>query len=329
MSLSRNNPTFGGQDAPGAAITSRQAPLSNSWRFSGEMGTGSIHHLGIRDGFDLWLSDCTFHRKMPIDSQRDPSLVYFSFMLSGCTMASSSGADTVFELTSGRQGLFTFPESGKTGWAEPDIPFRCVTIQVDPAIFFPYHEEELHRLPGALRTVIEKNRQDQFYHIRTITPAMRTALTQLLNCPHTGMARKLYLESRALELISHQLEEIGKQKKSGPARGPLSPSDRRRTRYVRDLLESRMEDPPDHLALAKAAGMSHPKLTRCFKEMYGMTPFQFLRNERLDRARTLLEKEGMNVTEAAFTVGYSSLSHFAKAYRSRFGTPPGDHCRKA
>jgi AraC-like DNA-binding protein len=48
-----------------------------------------------------------------------------------------------------------------------------------------------------------------------------------------------------------------------------------------------------------------------------------LREIRLDRAAKLLRAGRSNVTQAAFAVGYQSLSHFSKAFWERFGCCPG------
>ena len=79
--------------------------------------------------------------------------------------------------------------------------------------------------------------------------------------------------------------------------------------------------------LTKIAGMSHPKLNRCFRRFYGKTVFQYLRDERLKKARVLIENQGRTVTEAAYLVGYSSLSHFSKAYKHHYGISPGTEFR--
>ena len=52
-----------------------------------------------------------------------------------------------------------------------------------------------------------------------------------------------------------------------------------------------------------------------------MTVFEFLRNERLIRAREMLSR-GHNVTEVAYAVGYESISHFSQVFKKQFGTPP-------
>jgi AraC-like DNA-binding protein len=89
------------------------------------------------------------------------------------------------------------------------------------------------------------------------------------------------------------------------------------------MLVSNLENPPGLAELAGAAGMSHPKLNRCFRRLYGVTVFQYLRNERFNRARRMLEDQGLTVTETAYAVGYDSLSHFSQAYKNYFGVSPG------
>ena len=53
-----------------------------------------------------------------------------------------------------------------------------------------------------------------------------------------------------------------------------------------------------------------------------MTISRYLRNLRLERAAELLRSGRSNVTEAAMAVGYSSLSHFSKAFAEMFGVCP-------
>jgi AraC-like DNA-binding protein len=59
-----------------------------------------------------------------------------------------------------------------------------------------------------------------------------------------------------------------------------------------------------------------------FQAMYGATPFALLRDLRLEKSRTLLKSQTGNVTQVAMDVGYASLSHFAKAFKKKYGISP-------
>jgi AraC family transcriptional regulator, transcriptional activator of the genes for pyochelin and ferripyochelin receptors len=63
--------------------------------------------------------------------------------------------------------------------------------------------------------------------------------------------------------------------------------------------------------------------------MYGTSVFGYLRKLRLEEARRLLENGGMNVTEAAFAVGYNSLSSFSRAFSAQFGATPMHFLKKS
>ena len=102
----------------------------------------------------------------------------------------------------------------------------------------------------------------------------------------------------------------------------IHPTDRRNTEIAKERVIKELENPPSLRELARSVGMSHPKLNRCFRQMYGTTVFQYLRNERLNRAREMLEREGLTVTETAYSVGYDSISHFPQAYKKNFGVSP-------
>lgn len=321
---------FDDRDLPpggGSSEDARDNEREAFCRVSGPEGSCTLRRVMIRPGLLLWFSDCIYDRKTVFHTEREQSFLSFSFMLSGTCVASDPSSEDASEFSCGQHGLFFFPDEGQTGWALAGQPFQCVTVQVDPELLSAYDEEGLQRLPAGLYRILKKNRKKSYQHTGPMTSAMRTALNQLVHCPYGGMARWLYLESRALELVACHLDQVSTQLKATASHGVLHPQDRLRTLQAREFLESRLDNPPDHLELARMAGMSHPKLSRCFKVMFGVTPFEFLRHERLECAKGLLE-EGRNVTEAALSVGYSSLSHFSKAYRARFGISPGDHCRR-
>lgn len=76
-------------------------------------------------------------------------------------------------------------------------------------------------------------------------------------------------------------------------------------------------------ALAAAAGLSRTAFAARFTKAMGTPPLAVLTDMRLDQARTLLRYDSPSLTEIAFMVGYSSEAAFVRAFRRRFGLPPG------
>ncbi|MBA9855768.1 AraC family transcriptional regulator [Ralstonia pickettii] len=63
---------------------------------------------------------------------------------------------------------------------------------------------------------------------------------------------------------------------------------------------------------------------RSFKKAHGLTPHQYIIESRLQAARTLITSGQCDVTEAAFTCGFSTASHFSATFRKRWGVSPSE-----
>ncbi|MEL6820798.1 MAG: response regulator, partial [Calditrichota bacterium] len=76
--------------------------------------------------------------------------------------------------------------------------------------------------------------------------------------------------------------------------------------------------------LSTELGMSSRQLQRKIKALTGQTPSDFIRSQRLQRARILLEKRSGTVSEIAYEVGFNNLSYFARSFRKEFGVAPSE-----
>ena len=157
---------------------------------------------------------------------------------------------------------------------------------------------------------------------------MKTALFQILNNPHRGRVGKIYLESKALELIALKLEQIF-QTDCRPQKGlQFTPEERERIIHTRDMLVRQLQHPPSLRELAAQIGMSHVRLSRGFRMVFGCTVFEYLRKERLSYARMLIEEKPVDLTWVAYESGFCSSSHFAASFFKEYGLRPSEY-RKA
>ncbi len=74
-----------------------------------------------------------------------------------------------------------------------------------------------------------------------------------------------------------------------------------RIREVHHTLLARLDDPPSLTDLSRLAGINRNKLNRGFKQLYGNTAFNVLRDARLSKARVLLQETDLNLSEVAFS----------------------------
>jgi AraC-like DNA-binding protein len=73
---------------------------------------------------------------------------------------------------------------------------------------------------------------------------------------------------------------------------------------------------------AELTGRSPSSFNRDFKRQFGMTPHQWLIDARLERAMELIRDTQMTVTEVALEIGYDNVSHFIKAFKTKYGQTP-------
>jgi AraC-like DNA-binding protein len=74
--------------------------------------------------------------------------------------------------------------------------------------------------------------------------------------------------------------------------------------------------------VARICGASANHLNRILKQQTGHTFHQLLLRQRLARARNLLARGKMNVTEAALDAGFNDSNYFARVFRKIHGYPP-------
>jgi AraC-like DNA-binding protein len=102
-----------------------------------------------------------------------------------------------------------------------------------------------------------------------------------------------------------------------------------RLRRVRDRIDREYAQPLDVTALARGAHMSAGHLSRQFKLVYGESPYSYLMTRRIERAKALLRRGDLSVTEVCFEVGCSSLGTFSTRFTELVGMPPSTYRRQS
>jgi AraC-like DNA-binding protein len=93
-------------------------------------------------------------------------------------------------------------------------------------------------------------------------------------------------------------------------------------RRARDLMDREYMRPLDVDAIARAALMSTAHFSRRFRAAYGETPYGYLMTRRIERAKALLRRGDMSVTEVCMAVGCTSLGSFSARFTEMVGETP-------
>ena len=104
--------------------------------------------------------------------------------------------------------------------------------------------------------------------------------------------------------------------------GPVTPQDLVRLRKARDRMDREYAEPLDVASLARTALMSAGHFSRSFRAAFGETPYSYLMTRRIERAKALLRRGDLSVTEVCFEVGCTSLGSFSTRFTELVGESP-------
>jgi AraC-like DNA-binding protein len=96
---------------------------------------------------------------------------------------------------------------------------------------------------------------------------------------------------------------------------------------VRDLLVERLDDPPTLTELATLTGLSQFALLRAFRAATGLPPHAYLNQQRVRRARRLLD-DGLPAAAVAARTGFADQAHLTRHFKRVVGVPPAAYQRE-
>lgn len=98
-----------------------------------------------------------------------------------------------------------------------------------------------------------------------------------------------------------------------------------RLRRTRDMMDRDYAQPLDVPALARVALMSPGHYSRSFRAAYGETPYSYLMTRRIERAKALLRRGDLSVTDVCIAVGCTSLGSFSSRFAELVGESPSSY----
>ncbi len=148
---------------------------------------------------------------------------------------------------------------------------------------------------------------------------IQLVINEIIHCQYSNELKDLFLLSKSIELLVLQAELYNEHSTQNYIK---SKKDRTKLIEAKELLTSRIENPPTLSELSKLVALNEYKLKKGFKELFGTTVFGYIHKVRMDLAKRLLLGTSKTAKEIAYETGYGSPQHFSKAFKEQFGIPP-------
>lgn len=196
-------------------------------------------------------------------------------------------------------------------------PFDFVLFEISPASLIKIaHDADM---PGVTSLSAETASKD------IVLANLARALIPALEKPEEANA--LFVDQMTTAIGTYLVQRYGGR--------PMKASDRSRrlSRSHEDLAKSLLLEKLDGNVsiseVAQVCNLSRGYFIRAFRETTGMTPYQWVLRERIDRARILLRSSDTPLAEVAIACGFADQSHFTRVFASIVGTTPGNWRRNA
>jgi AraC family transcriptional regulator len=133
---------------------------------------------------------------------------------------------------------------------------------------------------------------------------------------------KLYSESLANLFLIHLLRKYCPQDLTWSAGDRERGLSRYQLQYTLDFINDRLSDEFKLQEIAEQLGMSQYYFCRLFKQSMGVAPYQYVLQQRVERAKSLLADRHKPIADIALECGFSSQSQLNLHFRKLTGTTP-------
>lgn len=281
-------------------------------------GTGYLERWHLREGLELNWTKTKMSAPFVMDVDVHYPHLEISYTLSGHGCWETSANAGQYDLAAGVSTLISIRDSKLHAEMSHREPMHHMELRFD-----------LRQFQTMLPAMDRIHERAVFCTQIADAPIITQLVDQMRRCPYTGALKRMYLEGKALELLAFHLDGLDQEERRKQATSKLTRYDMDCLHEAKSILARDWKEPPSLLGLARLTGLNDYKLKLGFKELFGMTVYGYVREQRMTEARKLLEQGKANVSETAFIVGYQNVSHFAKVFRKTYGYNPSELVKQA
>lgn len=278
---------------------------------------GAFDETKVDEGFIILLNKNESDKLQYIEREIDSDFIQFHFCLKGLIKFNFNSGRYVLDILEENSLLLYNPQRELPINLEISPKSWLITVLISIKKFHGLFSQEA----DYITFLSDDNRDKKYYKDGKISPSMAIVLNQLINYNLNRSIKNLYFKGKAYEILSLY---FNRNEDADIEQCPflVDESNVIKIREAKDIIISRMVEPPTLQELSEEIGLSLKKLKEGFKQIYGDSVYSFLFEYKMEVARKLLESGNYNVSEVGLKVGYSTASHFIAAFKKKYRTTP-------
>ncbi|MEM8613065.1 MAG: AraC family transcriptional regulator [Cyanobacteria bacterium P01_H01_bin.105] len=313
------------------AIDWQQVDIEQRRAIPQQLGQGEERAIELQPGLEIFIETSFYWRSLYLDYLIDwDNKLLTSFYLAGSHRTFNPGIqlEADREETAGETCLCYLNDVRTIEYLPAEKPLKVVTIAIDLDRLKSFGFLDTSTFP-LLQQLKQGKTLERFHQsLDNITPNVQSILRQVMDCPYYGATKRMYLESKALELLALQFHQLARSSSMAQQPSKLRSADMERLQLARDMLQQQFDQPPSLLELARQVGLNDYKLKQGFRQVFGTTVFGYVNTCRMEQAQQLLCDRELTIAIIAERVGYASPSRFSQAFKRQLGITPSQYRRQ-
>lgn len=231
-----------------------------------DIGSGWVRHLMVRPGLEVTLMDFSLHRPILIRGRRAPSLIELGFWQMGHDVRYRFDfGEGITQPNQVHLSRIPMPYEGEALYPS-DERIKGISLSIAPEVFWGWLTDQT--LPSALRRRLTEATQIVMEQ-QSIPSMLKLPLSQIRETTWKGAMSRLYIEAKVMEIVALYAQHLTPEIVSDQPH--LTHDDIERLHEAKDMLLSRLDNPPSLLELARAVCLNDHKLKAGFKAVFGTT----------------------------------------------------------
>ena len=153
-------------------------------------------------------------------------------------------------------------------------------------------------------------------------------IQEFTSCELTGFMKSVYLEGKAYEILTSQLQQYLDDLNEPSKRIILRQATIEKIEKAAFIIEEELETIDNISTIANRVGLNQNTLQNGFQQLYSTSVKEYIMNIRIEKAKEFMEKSDLNISEITYKIGISSRSYFSKVFKERFGMTPKQYMNK-
>ena len=294
----------------------------------GKIGSGTIRAFGLEHGLGILDVDCKLNEPVSFSlDNRHVQPLKICFNRESGIRHQFEGTDQEHQIGRLESAMLSCNmKHGHIFRFPAGEPVCIFSLEINRKQFEDKIKEFLPEMNGELEDVFrDVNGVNLFFHKANYSLTIAEFIEEFLNENMEGFMQAVYLEGKAYEILSHYLQQYLDDQELPANHRILRQSTVERINQAVETIRDEIEHPIAIPELAKRVGLSKNTLQRGFKVLHKMTVNDFIKMERIQIARELIESTDLNITEITYRIGINSRSYFSKLFKEKYGISPNQY----